>query len=60
LAFDGPALLDVHVNPDQPPMPAKVNHEQAINFAQAFLRGQPRRVSIASTIARDKIEQLKP
>jgi pyruvate dehydrogenase (quinone) len=59
LEHDGPALADVFVNPDEPPMPSKVRYEQAKGFAEAFLKGQPRRVSIASTLARDKIDQLK-
>jgi pyruvate dehydrogenase (quinone) len=59
LAQPGPALLDVHVNPDEPPMPPKVRYEQAKGFVEAFLKGQPRRVSIASTVFRDKLDQLK-
>jgi hypothetical protein len=41
LAHPGPALLDVNVNPDEPPLPGKVEYEQAKKFAAAFLRGQP-------------------
>ncbi|NUT10887.1 MAG: pyruvate oxidase, partial [Nonomuraea sp.] len=37
LAHDGPALVDVDVNPNEPPMPGKVSYEQAKSFAQAFL-----------------------
>lgn len=55
----GPALLDVVVNPDEPPMPAKVTWEQAKGFAESFLHGQPRRTTIASTLFRDKLDQLK-
>jgi pyruvate dehydrogenase (quinone) len=58
-AHRGPALVDVVVNPDEPPMPGKVRYEQAKGFAEAFLKGQPRRVSIASTLFRDKLEQLR-
>jgi pyruvate dehydrogenase (quinone)/pyruvate oxidase len=58
-AFDGPALVDVHVNPDEPPMPPRVKYEQAKGFAESFLRGQPRRAAIASTLFRDKLDQLK-
>jgi pyruvate dehydrogenase (quinone)/pyruvate oxidase len=58
-AFDGPALVDVVVNPDEPPMPAKVSYEQAKGFAEAFLKGQPRRASIASTLFRDRLDQLR-
>ncbi len=59
LAHPGPALVDVRVNPDEPPMPAKIKYEQAKGFAQSFLKGQPRRASIASTVFRDRIEQFK-
>ncbi len=59
LAQPGPALLDVRVNPDEPPMPPKVRYEQAKGFVEAFLKGQPRRISIASTVFRDKLDQLK-
>jgi pyruvate dehydrogenase (quinone) len=59
LAYEGPALVDVAVNPDEPPMPPKVTYEQAEGFAEAFLKGQPRRATIASTLLRDKVDQLK-
>ena len=59
LAHDGPALIDVNVNPDEPPLPGKVEYQQAKKFAEAFLRGQPRKATIATTLFRDKIEQLK-
>ena len=59
LAHPGPALVDVVVNPDEPPMPPKVRYEQAKGFAESFLKGQPRRATIASTLFRDKIAQLK-
>jgi pyruvate dehydrogenase (quinone)/pyruvate oxidase len=58
-AHSGPALVDVVVNPDEPPMPPKVTYKQAKGFAEAFLKGQPRRVAIASTLLHDKLEQLK-
>jgi pyruvate dehydrogenase (quinone)/pyruvate oxidase len=59
LAHDGPALVDVNVNPDEPPLPGKVEYKQAVKFAQAFLRGQPRKATIATTLFKDKIDQLK-
>ncbi|MGI9007454.1 MAG: thiamine pyrophosphate-dependent enzyme [Streptosporangiaceae bacterium] len=60
LSHDGPALVDVNVNPDEPPMPGKVEYKQAKKFAEAFLKGQPRKATIATTLFRDRIEQLKP
>ncbi len=58
LAEPGPALLDVAVNPDEPPMPPKVKYDYAKGFAEAFLKGQPPRVAIASSLFRDKLDQL--
>jgi pyruvate dehydrogenase (quinone)/pyruvate oxidase len=59
LAHPGPALVDVRVNPDEPPMPAKVSHQQAKKFAEAFLKGQPHKAGIASTLFRDKLSELR-
>ncbi|MDP9841433.1 thiamine pyrophosphate-dependent enzyme [Streptosporangium lutulentum] len=58
LEHDGPALVDVDVNPNEPPMPGKVSYEQAKKFVEAFLRGQPHKVAIATTLFKDKISQL--
>jgi pyruvate dehydrogenase (quinone)/pyruvate oxidase len=59
LNHPGPALVDVNVNPAEPPLPGKVEYEQAKNFALAFLRGQPQRATIATTLLKDRIQQLK-
>jgi pyruvate dehydrogenase (quinone) len=60
-AFDhpGPALLDVAVDANEPPMPGKVTYEQAKNFGLAFLRGQPHRSAIATTLFADRIEEMR-
>jgi len=59
LAHPGPALVDVHVNPEEPPLPAKVTYEQAKGFARAWLHGQPRKATMASTLLRDTLDQLR-
>jgi pyruvate dehydrogenase (quinone) len=59
LAHPGPALLDVSVNPDEPPMPGKVTYEQAKSFAKSFLSGQPRKATIATTLFKDKLAELR-
>ncbi len=59
LSYPGPALVDVNVNPDEPPLPGKVEYQQAKKFAEAFLKGQPRKATIATTLFKDKIEQLR-
>jgi pyruvate dehydrogenase (quinone) len=58
LAYDGPALVDVAVNADEPPMPAKVTYQQAVKFAEAFVRGQPHKATIATTLLKDRITRL--
>ncbi len=58
-AHDGPALVDCDVNPDEPPMPGKVEYEQAKSFTEAYLRGQPHKMATLATIARDKISELR-
>ena len=59
LAHPGPALVDVAVDPNEPPLPGKVTYEQAKKFAGAWLRGQPHKAAIATTLVKDKIQQLK-
>ena len=58
LAHPGPALVDVAVDPNEPPMPGKVSYDQAKHFAQAFLRGQPHKAAIATTLFRDKLQEF--
>jgi pyruvate dehydrogenase (quinone) len=59
LAHPGPALVDVNVNPEEPPLPGKIEYGQAKKFAEAFLRGQPHKATIATTLFKDKIQQLR-
>ena len=58
LAHPGPALVDVDVNPNEPPMPGKVEYQQAKAFVQSFVRGQPHRGATMATIARDQLNRL--
>ncbi len=58
LAYPGPALLECAVDPNEPPMPAKIKPEQAEHFAQALLKGQPQGPRIALTLFRDKVDEL--
>lgn|SRR6266498_5549120 len=51
--------VDVAVDPNEPPMPGKVDYEQAKKFAQAFLKGQPHRAAIATTLFKDRIQRLR-
>jgi pyruvate dehydrogenase (quinone)/pyruvate oxidase len=59
LAHPGPALVDVAVDPNEPPLPGKVSYDQAKKFAIAWLRGQPNKAAMATTLFKDRIQQLK-
>lgn len=58
LAVDGPAVLEAVVDPNEPPMPAKIKPKQAAHFAEALLRGEPGGPRIALTLFRDKVDSL--
>lgn len=53
LAFDGPSLVDVDVDSNEPPLPGKIELEQAKNFAKAFARGEKNPIAMATTFAKD-------
>ena len=40
-------------------MPGKIQYEQAKHFTEAFLRGQPHKLSTLASVARDKIQQIR-
>jgi len=58
LSYDGPALVQAVVDPNEPPMPGKVTTEQAIKFAKSLARGQKDAVKIIKTIAEDQIREV--
>lgn len=55
---DRPALVEAVVDPNEPPMPAKIRPKQAVRFGEALLRGQPEGPRIALTLYRDKVDEL--
>jgi pyruvate dehydrogenase (quinone) len=54
----GPALVEAVVDPYEPPLPGKIRPEQAVKFAEALARGEPRRMHIATTVLEDKVKEL--
>jgi pyruvate dehydrogenase (quinone) len=58
LASGKPALVEVLVDPFEPPMPPKVEFGQALRFAGALAKGQPSGGRIALTLFRDKLDEL--
>ncbi len=53
-----PVLVEAVVDPFEPPHPASVKLEQALNMAKALARGEPNRGRIALTLFRDKVHDL--
>jgi pyruvate dehydrogenase (quinone) len=58
LATPGPVIVEAVVDPNEPPMPAKINAKQALHFAESLARGTPGRMKIISTVAEDKVREL--
>lgn len=54
----GPAILQAVVDPLEPPLPPKVNAQQALHFAESLARGEPNRGKIAMTAFSDKVREL--
>ncbi len=54
----GPVVVEALVDPYEPPMPAKVEVQQALHFAESLARGQPKRMKIATTILEDKVKEM--
>jgi pyruvate dehydrogenase (quinone)/pyruvate oxidase len=53
-----PTVVEAVVDPFEPPMPARITKDQALNMAKALLRGEPNRKRIALTLFRDKVKDL--
>jgi len=45
------------VDPFEPPMPAKITAEQALQFAESLLRGEAKRAKIALTGLASKVRE---
>jgi pyruvate dehydrogenase (quinone) len=58
LETPGPVVVEAVVDPDTPPLPAKIRPDQALHFAEAMARGEPSRMRIMRTIFKDKVREL--
>lgn len=58
LSTTGPTLIEAVVDPHEPPMPPKIDLEQAAHLVESLARGTPERGRIALTIASDTIREL--
>jgi pyruvate dehydrogenase (quinone)/pyruvate oxidase len=54
----GPVIVEAVVDPNEPPLPAKITRDQAIKFAESLVKGTPDRFEIAKTAIGDRIREL--
>ena len=53
-----PTIVEVVVDPNEPPYPARLQLKEVENFAKALIKGEPDKKRIALTLYRDKIKEL--
>jgi pyruvate dehydrogenase (quinone) len=58
LEYDGPAVVEAVVDPNEPPLPGNITVKQALHFAEALARGEKDRWEIIKTVAEDKIREV--
>ncbi|MGI8332569.1 thiamine pyrophosphate-requiring protein [Actinomadura scrupuli] len=60
LSADRPALLDVHCDPDIPPIPPHATFEQARDAAEALIRGDEDRWGVIKEGMKTKLQEFLP
>jgi pyruvate dehydrogenase (quinone) len=60
LAADRPAVLDVHCDPEVPPIPPHATFEQAESVVQAVLKGDPDALHLVVQGAKTKLQEMLP
>jgi pyruvate dehydrogenase (quinone) len=58
LAIPGPVIIEAVVDQFTAMLPAKITADQATKFSQALAKGQPDRLKIALTTAKDTVRQI--
>jgi pyruvate dehydrogenase (quinone)/pyruvate oxidase len=58
LAADGPALVEVEIDQNDPLLPPKVKAKQAINLMKALMKGTPGGAEIAAHVVQDAREMI--
>ncbi len=58
LATEGPVLIEATVDPNTPPLPAKIKANQALRLAESMARGEKDTAEIIKSIAGAKIREL--
>jgi pyruvate dehydrogenase (quinone) len=60
LAAERPAVLDVHCDPEVPPIPPHATFEQAESLVQAVLKGDPDALHLVVQGAKTKLREMLP
>jgi pyruvate dehydrogenase (quinone) len=60
LTADRPAVLEVAVDPEIPPLPPHVTTMQAKKMAEAMVKGDPERVGVMEKSLREKLQEFLP
>jgi pyruvate dehydrogenase (quinone)/pyruvate oxidase len=58
LAMPGPVIIEAVVDQFTAMLPAKITVDQAFKFSQALAKGEPNRIKIALTAAKDTVRQI--
>jgi pyruvate dehydrogenase (quinone) len=58
LQYDGPAVVQAVVDPNEPPLPGNITMKQSLKFAEALLRGEKDRWKIIKAVVKDKIREV--
>jgi pyruvate dehydrogenase (quinone)/pyruvate oxidase len=58
LATEGPVVIEAIVDPNTPPLPAKIKAKQALHLAEALVRGEKDASEIVKSIAGGKVREL--
>lgn len=60
LAADGPVVLDVHCDPEVPPIPPHATLDQGLAMVKAVLGGDPSAAHLVVQGAKEKLQELLP
>jgi pyruvate dehydrogenase (quinone) len=60
LAADRPGVLDVHCDPEVPPVPPHATLDEAVSLVEAVLKGDPSALHLAVEGAKTKLQEMLP
>jgi len=58
LVMSGPVIIEAVVDQFTAMLPAKITADQAVKFSEALAKGEPNRIKIALTAAKDTVRQI--